>query len=147
MKNVISVTRRALSLCLLASLALPVLAAESRDLSPPDALAAVQAGKLTLIDVRTPDEWKETGVAQGAARIDMNQPRGAAGFVDEVLKRTKGDKNAPVALICRSGNRSTQMQSLLQAQGFTKVFNVREGMSGGGAGPGWLRRGLPLQKD
>ena len=110
-------------------------------------IAAIQAGKLTLIDVRTPDEWKETGVAQGAARIDMNQPRGAAGFVDEVLKRTKGDKNAPVALICRSGNRSTQMQSLLQAQGFTKVFNVREGMSGGGAGPGWLRRGLPLQKD
>ena len=89
--------------------------------------------------MRTPDEWKDTGVAKGAARIDMNQPGGAAGFVDEVLKRTKGDKNAPVALICRSGNRSTQMQSLLQTRPenlddlTVQVALIRPGPVSGGA--------------
>jgi rhodanese-related sulfurtransferase len=48
-------------------------------------------------------------------------------------------------LICRTGNRTTQVQRYLEAQGFTQVFNVREGMAGSAAGPGWLRRGLPLQ--
>ena len=61
MRIIFPMTRRALSLFLVAFLTLPALAAETRDLSPPDALAAVQAGKLTLIDVRTPQEWKETG--------------------------------------------------------------------------------------
>ena len=69
----------------------------------------------------------------------------APGFMDDLLKLTKGDKNAPVALICRTGNRTTQVQRYLEAQGFTQVFNVREGMAGSAAGPGWLRRGLPLQ--
>ena len=38
-----------------------------------------------------------------------------------------------------------QAMRYLEAQGFTQVFNVREGMAGSAAGPGWLRRGLPLQ--
>jgi rhodanese-related sulfurtransferase len=73
----------------------------------------------------------------------MNQSPG--GFLEAVLKQTKGNKNAPVALICRTGNRSTQMQGFLESQGFTHVFNVKEGMSGSGAGPGWLKRALPVQ--
>jgi rhodanese-related sulfurtransferase len=108
-------------------------------------MAQVKAGKLMLVDIRTPGEWKETGVAQGAVRIDMQHPKGGPGFMEELLKNTKGDKNAPVALICRTGNRTTQVQRYLEAQGFTRVFNVREGMAGSAAGPGWLRRGLPLQ--
>jgi rhodanese-related sulfurtransferase len=141
MQNILKMTRRGL----IAWLALVSLtsAFAGVDMSAPDALAASQAAKLTLIDVRTPGEWQQTGVPLGAARIDMNQP--PAGFLEAVLKQTKGNKNAPVALICRTGNRSTQMQGFLEAQGFTHVFNVKEGMSGSGAGPGWLKRALPLQ--
>jgi rhodanese-related sulfurtransferase len=136
-------TRRA-ALAWLAALCLsPAIAAQGLELSAPDALAASDAGKLLLIDVRTPGEWGQTGVPRGAARIDMSQA--AAGFLQDVLKQTKGNKNAPVALICRTGNRSTQAQAFLQAQGFTRVANVREGMAGSAAGPGWLKRALPLQ--
>ena len=130
---------------IIASASTSVFAAMGEEMSAPDALAASKAGKLTLVDIRTPGEWAQTGVPSGAARIDIQNPKGVSGFVEEILRQTKGDKNAPVALICRSGNRSTQAQRLLEAQGFTHVVNVKEGMSGSSAGPGWLRRALPLQ--
>ena len=115
------------------------------DMAAPDAAAAVAAGKITLIDIRTPPEWKETGVAKGASLINMLHPQGAPGFTNALLEKVKGDKNAPIALICRTGNRTTQVQRYLQSQGVTQVYNVKEGMAGSAAGPGWIKRGLPLE--
>ena len=37
------------------------------------------------------------------------------------------------------------MQKELEARGFTRVYNVKEGMVGSGAGPGWIKRGLPVE--
>ncbi|MCF8150382.1 MAG: rhodanese-like domain-containing protein [Sulfuritalea sp.] len=121
------------------------LASAEPDLSAPDASAAVAAGKLTLVDIRTPPEWKQTGVAAGAKLINMQHPQGAPGFVNQLLAELEGDRNAPVALICRTGNRTTQVQRYLQSVGFTRVYNVKEGMAGSGAGPGWIKRGLALE--
>jgi len=115
------------------------------DLAAPDAAAAVAAGRITLIDIRTPPEWKETGVARGARLVNMLHPQGAQGFTNALLEQVKGDRNAPIALICRTGNRTTQVQRYLQSQGFTQVYNVKEGMAGSSAGPGWLKRGLPVE--
>ena len=126
--------------------AVPVLAQPpaSWRFTAPDAAAAVAGGKITLIDIRTPPEWKETGVAKGARRVNMLHPQGAAGFVEQLLGEIKGDRNTPIALICRTGNRTTQVQRYLQSVGFTQVYNVKEGMAGSAAGPGWLKRGLPV---
>lgn len=118
--------------------------ATSFDLSAPAAQQMAVAGELTLIDIRTPPEWRQTGVAEGAKLIDMLHPDGARGFVAEILRQVEGDRNAPIALICRTGNRTTQVQRFLLQQGFTRVYNVREGMAGSDAGPGWMRRGLPI---
>lgn len=132
-----------------AALILLSLNACSRDDAPtlaaPEALARTQAGQLTLIDIRRPDEWRQTGVARGALRINMAHPQGAAGFVRQVEAEMGGDKNAPIGLICRTGNRTTQMQQVLREAGFTHVYNVKEGMAGSSAGPGWIRRGLPVE--
>jgi rhodanese-related sulfurtransferase len=114
-------------------------------LSAPEAQQGAASGSLTLIDIRTPGEWRQTGVPQGAKRIDMRQPGGPKAFVAAVEQAVGGDKNAPVALICRTGNRSGVMQGALEEAGFTRVYNVREGMAGSGAGPGWVRRGLPVE--
>lgn len=132
----------------LAALLLPAAfasAAAPVEIAPPEAQARANAGELTLIDVRTPREWRETGVAPGAVLIDMNHPNGAEGFAKAVLERVGGDRNAPIAFICRSGNRSGQVQRFLAAQGFTQVQSVSEGMSGSRAGPGWIERGLPVK--
>lgn len=114
-------------------------------LSAPDAYAQAQAGALTLIDIRRPDEWRQTGVARDALRINMAHPQGAAGFVGQVASEVGGDRNAPIGLICRTGNRTTQMQRALREAGFTRVYNIREGMAGSSAGPGWIARGLPVE--
>ena len=114
-------------------------------LAAPEAYAQAQAGQLTLIDIRRPDEWRQTGVARDAVRINMAHPQGPAGFVQQVTAEVGGDKNAPVGLICRTGNRTTHMQRALQEAGFTQVYNIKEGMVGSGAGPGWIARGLPVE--
>ncbi|MEQ1662635.1 MAG: rhodanese-like domain-containing protein [Thiobacillus sp.] len=114
-------------------------------LTAPEAYAQAQASKLTLIDIRRPDEWKQTGVAKDALEINMAHPQGASGFVQQVASELGGDKNAPIGLICRTGNRTTQMQRVLKEAGFTQVYNIKEGMAGSGAGPGWVARGLPIQ--
>lgn len=117
----------------------------AQDIAAPAAYAAAHAGKLTLIDIRTPPEWQQTGVASGATRINMIHPQGATGFVNDLLAKVGGDKTAPIALICRTGNRTTQVQRYLQAQGFTQVLNIKEGMAGSAAGPGWIARKLPIE--
>ncbi|MBK1717123.1 rhodanese-like domain-containing protein [Thiocystis violacea] len=114
-------------------------------LTPEAALAKAQAGEITLVDIRTPGEWRQTGVAPMARRIDMRNPKDPSGFADRVLKEVGGDKSAPIALICRTGNRSGYLQQELRSLGFTNIHNVPEGMAGSKAGPGWIRRGLPVQ--
>jgi len=114
-------------------------------LAAPEAFAQAQAGKLTLIDIRRPDEWRQTGVAKDAVRINMAHPQGPAGFVQQVEAELGGDRNAPIGLICRTGNRTTHMQQALREAGFTQVYNIKEGMVGSAAGPGWIARGLPVE--
>ena len=132
-----------------AALALVSLAACSTEsgptLSAPEAHAKVRAGELTLIDIRRPDEWRQTGVAEGALRINMVHPQGVPGFVRQVGAELEGKRDTPIGIICRTGNRTTHMQKALQEAGFTQVYNIREGMVGSGAGPGWIARGLPVE--
>ncbi|NCC28350.1 MAG: rhodanese-like domain-containing protein [Gammaproteobacteria bacterium] len=114
-------------------------------LTASEAFERTNSGEVTLIDIRTPIEWRQTGVAEGAHRIDMRHPKGPEGFADQVLAEVGGDKDAPVALICRTGNRSGHMQRALIDRGFTNVYNVLGGMAGSRAGAGWIRASLPVE--
>jgi rhodanese-related sulfurtransferase len=126
------------------SLALAASAARAEpDLTAPEAYAAAGEGKVRLIDIRTPQEWRQTGVAPGAGRVDFY--RGPEVLLNAILQMVGGNKDEPIALICRTGNRTSHAQKFLQAQGFTRVYNVREGMAGSAAGPGWLKRNLPVE--
>lgn len=82
-------------------------------------------------------------MAPGAGRVDFY--RGPDVLVQSILQMVGGDRNAPIALICRTGNRTTHAQKYLQSLGFTQVYNVKEGMVGSAAGPGWLKRALPVE--
>lgn len=110
------------------------------DLTAPEAQIAAAAGKIALIDIRRPDEWERTGIGAHAVPIDMR----SEGFIDALLLQTGGRRDLPVALICARGVRSARMSAHLKKAGFTKILDVPEGMQGSGAGPGWLRHGLPL---
>ena len=109
-------------------------------LSPQQAHEAAVSGEVLLIDIRRPDEWARTGVGEGAVPIDMRRQD----FEDALTLAVEGDTAQPVALICARGVRSRRMSARLVAAGFTQVIDVPEGMLGSGAGPGWLKRGLPV---
>lgn len=106
-----------------------------------DAHAAAIAGTVTLIDIRRPDEWARTGVGEGAVPIDMRRDD----FTQALLAQTQGRKDTPIALICARGVRSRRLSSRLAEAGFSRIIDVPEGMLGSGAGPGWLKAGLPVR--
>ncbi|MGB5212995.1 MAG: rhodanese-like domain-containing protein [Anderseniella sp.] len=124
-----------------ASAMVPAVHALSGIMSAPDALAAADRGEIVLVDIRTRGEWKQSGLAEPALAISMHE----AGFVRNLAKALGGDRSRPLALICAVGGRSAHMQRILATAGFTNVIDVSEGMFGSSAGPGWLKRGLPVK--
>lgn len=109
-------------------------------LTPDVAQDLLSRQKLTLIDVRRPDEWQRTGTAPGAVRIDMRR----SDFVAAVQYEVAAAPDRPVAIICAAGVRSARMTRLLTEAGITGVIDIPEGMTGSRAGPGWIARGLPV---
>jgi rhodanese-related sulfurtransferase len=98
-----------------------------------------------IIDVRSPREWRQTGVPSGARTVTIHNRNGIKAFIAQMAKAVGGDKSKPIALICAAGARSARALKILTAAGFTKIQNVSEGMLGRpDAGPGWLKRGLPV---
>lgn len=76
-------------------------------------------------------EWDEKRFMY---KLEPNQD-----FVPEVERRLKEKglgKNAPIILICRSGDRSSKAADRLQMAGFTRVYSVAEGFEGDTAADG-----------
>lgn len=106
-----------------------------------DAHAGALAEDILLIDIRTPREWRATGVGEGAYPLDMRRDD----FEQALSELVKGRHDAPIALICARGVRSARMSNRLTQAGFTNIIDVPEGMLGSAAGPGWVRSGLPVR--
>lgn len=118
----------------------PAFAAER--LQPADIAAQVDAGKAVLIDIRSPAEWAETGVAAPATTIDMTAPD----FMDKLQDVVKANPGKRLAFICRSSNRSGQLTQALEEQaGMTDLIDVAGGMLGKGSDAGWIAAGLPVR--
>ncbi|MFM2422444.1 MAG: hypothetical protein RL291_974, partial [Pseudomonadota bacterium] len=106
--------------------------------------AKALAGELVLIDIRTPEEWRETGVPASGHAIAMNQRR--ATFLSAIDGVTGGDKRRPIALICATGGRSAALKTELTRAGYMSVIDVSEGMLGSRGQPGWIKAGLPVRR-
>ena len=98
----------ALVLCLVAPAA--TVAEGGSELSAPLAHAQSVAGTRLLIDVRSPAEWRQTGLPAKAHAITIHQPGGMNAFLASIDKLTGGDKSKPIALICASGVRSAHQR-------------------------------------
>ncbi len=103
-----------------------------------------RTGDVTLIDIRSPGEWNQTGVPKGAIAVTMHDDKGVEAFYKKVLAVVGQDKSKPIAVICAAGNRSSWAQKFLASRGFLNIQNVAEGLFGNGLLPGWLARGLPV---
>jgi rhodanese-related sulfurtransferase len=123
-----------------------------------------------VLDVRTPEEWVFTGHAPMATNIPFaflayewdTDKQGFPwelnpAFVDLVSQRfTRGDT---ILLSCRSGGRAALAIDALAEVGFTRIYNILDGMEGSKVGDpdsvfhgmrlknGWKASGMPWTYD
>lgn len=109
--------------------------AEDKTVTHVDAQAAkklVMEGKVTVVDVRSPDEYKEEHIA-GAKNVDF--------FAEDFSKELeKLDKAKPYLIHCASGKRSTSSLKTFEKLGFKNLFHLDGGFNA------WKEAGNPVEK-
>lgn len=98
----------------------------------PEFAREIKSPDVFLIDVRTPDEFKD-GHIEGAHNIDVQSPD----FLTDAEKILPRDKT--IAVNCGSGKRSALASEKLSAAGY-KVLNLAGGLAE------WKEAGLPVVK-
>jgi rhodanese-related sulfurtransferase len=102
---------------------------EVREVSRAEARKLIEEGA-QLVDVRAEHEW-EAGRIAGATHLPLA----------ELNERTDEiDRERPVVLYCRGGNRSTMAAAALADAGYDAV-KLSEGIVG------WEEEGLPLEPE
>ncbi len=101
----------------------------AREISRDEARRLVGEGA-QLVDVRAEHEW-EAGRIAGATHLPLAELAGRAGEID---------KDRPVVLYCRGGNRSTMAAAALAEAGYD-AHKLSEGIVG------WDEADLPLEPE
>jgi len=85
--------------------------------------------KIPIVDIRTPPEWVETGLIQGAIPIMFFNERGGYD-INAWLKELndKIDTTKPFAIICRTGSRTAVLAPFLSEKLGYQVTNILGGM-------------------
>ena len=74
----------------------------------------------TIIDIRTPQEFSQ-GHIEGAVNINYYDNN----FLDQIAKY---DKNQPIFIYCRSGNRTSPASRKISDFGFTQIYDLEGGI-------------------
>ncbi len=108
-----------------------------------------------LIDVRTAIEHSFVGHPPKAVHIAWKEFPGMqlnTRFIDQV-KQTVPNKQTPVLLLCRSGQRSVDAAKALEKEGYQHLINILEGFEGPldeekhrNTLGGWRFHGLPWEQ-
>ncbi len=96
---------------------------------------------ITLVDIRRPEEWKQTGIIEGSEMITAFTKRGGLHpqFAEKFLQRFKPEDR--VIIICRTGSRTGRLaQALVKELGWKNVYNVKRGITH------WIKQGNPVVK-
>jgi rhodanese-related sulfurtransferase len=102
-------------------------------------LKTLMAEGVPIYDIRRPDEWRQSGIIKGSQLLTFIDAKGnpVADFLSNFTKNIK--KEDKVILVCRTGNRSSVLSShLMLKMGYTKVYNVEDGITG------WIRGKNPV---
>lgn len=128
-----------LPLCVFLWLLASKVLAEVTDVDPQQLTRLIAEG-VPVVDVRTPAEWRRTGVIKGSHLLMFFDEQRRAD-PEEWLKQLRQvvDTNSEIVLICASGNRSRLAAELLSDNGlYQKIYNANGGMRG------WLQQGGPV---
>ncbi|MBV9689609.1 MAG: rhodanese-like domain-containing protein [Ktedonobacteraceae bacterium] len=88
-----------------------------------------------VIDVRQPEEWKRGHIAEA----ELVPLAGIYSFA-KGLSALNISKDEPVIFTCAMGQRSAMASEIALVSGFTKVYNLANGMNG------WMNRRYPVER-
>ena len=100
--------------------------------SPQQLHELCKTGKIDLLDVRTPVEYRELHAAH-ARNVPLDRLDPVV-----VMQARNGSREEPLYVICRSGSRGRQACEKFLAAGFPNVVNVEGGTLA------WAECGLPV---
>ena len=80
----------------------------------------IELNDAILVDVRTEDEYN-SGYIENSLNIDYFSN-------DFSVNADKLDKNTPIILYCRSGNRSSMSANKISKLGFKEIYNLEGGI-------------------
>jgi len=103
----------------------------------------LQAKGVPVIDIRTPGEWKETGIIEGAHKMMFFTPTGqpdVASWFFELGLLVKSKKD-PIILYCAHANRTKSLGEGLTQMGFENVYELKDGIENG-----WIKKGKKTVK-
>ena len=105
----------------------------------------LQAKGVPIIDIRTPGEWKDTGIIKGSHKMMFFTESGEAMTKDwlESLAKLQKDKKKPIIIYCAHANRTKVLGKWLVSEkaGFDRVYELE-----GGIAYGWIDKGQPVEK-
>ncbi len=94
-----------------------------------------------IYDIRRDEEWKQTGIVAGSRMLTLFDVKGGlnSDFIPTFSKEI--NKEEPVILICRTGNRTKMASEYFSKKlGFQKIYNVKDGITR------WISEGNPVEK-
>lgn len=98
-----------------------------------DELVELSRQNAVVVDVRTVEEWAQSGIIGGSSTVTyfdnsfraMKEP-----FMAKIRQLTGGDKTKEIVVVCRTGQRSKLVSGVLEREGFKKVYNLKDGVMG-----------------
>ena len=103
----------------------------------------LKAQGIPVIDIRTPMEWKQTGIIEGAHKMMFFTPDGQpdlAGWFFELGHLVKSKKE-PILIYCAHANRTKSLGEGLTQMGFENVYELKDGIENG-----WIKAGKKTVK-
>ncbi|TCV90342.1 rhodanese-like domain-containing protein [Sulfurirhabdus autotrophica] len=104
-------------------------------------LKTLIAQGIPLYDIRRPEEWMQTNVVEGSHKLTYVDASGRMNPAFLGRFTAEVNKNDPVILICRTGSRTRSLAHELTDMGYTKIYNVRNGITN------WISEGNPVVKN
>lgn len=89
-------------------------------LNAPEFKTKIETPDIQLVDIRTPQEFT-LGYIEGAQNVDFYNPE----FVQTISKL---DKEKPLAIYCKSGNRTKDALKMLEKEGFKTIYALKGGL-------------------
>ena len=116
--------------------------AQTVDIFSNERLESLIREGVPVVDLRTPEEWKATGVISGSELLTFFDSHGNYDLGSWLTSFVAiAEPQDEVALICAVGNRSFVVSRFLVQQfGYQKLYNVNNGIEH------WIRSGKPVKK-